>query len=382
MRITELYRILVCNMRMRISAVFVKKKQKVKEKLKFNRLLRLIIKFDRQGKALITATIFFLISAQGVSATAASLSKETLTLHQVADVPLTGNTTRFDYQSDDPKRHLLFIAHLGDSFITVFNTQTKKVAAEIEGVSQVHGVLAIPSLGHVYASATGRNEVVVIDENTLKVIATIPGGEYPDGMAYVPTLQKLYVSDETGGTETVIDAQTNRRVATIRLDGAVGNTQYDAVSGHIYVNVQTQNSLVEIDPTKDQIVGRYPLAGANHNHGLYIEPQRRLAFVACEGNAQLLVVDMRTMKVITSSVVGDDPDVLAFDPGLALLYIASESGVVSIFHLEGSGLKKVWQERIAAHAHTVAVDPETHRVYFPLQNIKGKPLLRIMQWGP
>jgi hypothetical protein len=31
------------------------------------------------------------------------------------------------------------------------------------------------------------------------------------------------------------------------------------------------------------------------------------------------------------------------------------------------------------HAHTVAVDPKTHLVYFPLENIDGHPILRIMQ---
>jgi len=31
------------------------------------------------------------------------------------------------------------------------------------------------------------------------------------------------------------------------------------------------------------------------------------------------------------------------------------------------------------HAHTVGVDPETHLVYFLLQNIDGHPFLRIME---
>jgi hypothetical protein len=30
------------------------------------------------------------------------------------------------------------------------------------------------------------------------------------------------------------------------------------------------------------------------------------------------------------------------------------------------------------HAHTVCVDP-SHLVYFPLQNLDGKPVLRIMK---
>jgi hypothetical protein len=32
----------------------------------------------------------------------------------------------------------------------------------------------------------------------------------------------------------------------------------------------------------------------------------------------------------------------------------------------------------APHAHSVAVDPATHRVYLPLENVDGKPVLRIL----
>jgi hypothetical protein len=31
------------------------------------------------------------------------------------------------------------------------------------------------------------------------------------------------------------------------------------------------------------------------------------------------------------------------------------------------------------HAHTVCIDPGTHLVYFPLQDIDGHPVLRIME---
>jgi len=32
-------------------------------------------------------------------------------------------------------------------------------------------------------------------------------------------------------------------------------------------------------------------------------------------------------------------------------------------------------------AHTVSVDPQSHRVYFPLENLRGRAVLRIME-GP
>jgi hypothetical protein len=31
------------------------------------------------------------------------------------------------------------------------------------------------------------------------------------------------------------------------------------------------------------------------------------------------------------------------------------------------------------HAHTVAVDPKSHLVYFPLEDVGSHPLLRIMR---
>ncbi len=48
----------------------------------------------------------------------------------------------------------------------------------------MHGVLAIPELHRVYASANGSNELVVIDDSTLQIIARAHAGDYPDGVAY------------------------------------------------------------------------------------------------------------------------------------------------------------------------------------------------------
>jgi len=303
-------------------------------------------------------------------------------LQPVADIPLGGDTTRLDYESLDPGRHLLFIAHLGDSAVIVFDTEKQQVVTRIPGISHVHGVFAIPELGMVYASATGTNEVVAIDEETLKVTARAPGGVYPDGMSYAPAAHKLYVSDEHGDTETVIDVRTNSRVVTIPLGGDVGNTQYDPVTRHIFVNVQSRQQLFEIDPSTDRVIARIELPGAEGNHGLLIEPEQRVAFIACEENHKLLVLDLRTRKVNASFDVGEDPDVLAFDPGLGLLYVAAESGIVSVFRAKAGRVSSLGETRLGPNAHVVAVDPETHKSYFPLKNVGGRTILRIMRPGP
>jgi DNA-binding beta-propeller fold protein YncE len=302
-----------------------------------------------------------------------------LQLRTLAEIPLGGHATRLDYASIDSGRHLLFIAHLGDSEIIVVDTKARKLSKRIPDVSKVHGVLAIPELSRVYASATGTNEVVAVDEPTLQIIARMPGGTYPDGLAYAPDVHKVYVSDEHGGTDTVIDVNTNKRVGTIQIGGVIGNTQYDPSSHHIFINAQSANELVEVDPATDSIVRRIPITGSEGNHGLLIDSASHRAFIACEGNDQFIAVDLLSGKTLAQFPAAKDPDVLAPDPESQFLYVAGESGEVSEFSTTKNTVSKTGQSLLAPYAHVVAVDPSTHEIYFPLMNVDGKPVLRIMQ---
>jgi DNA-binding beta-propeller fold protein YncE len=186
--------------------------------------------------------------------------------------------------------------------------------------------------------------------------------------------REVFVSDESGGVETVIDARDGQRIATVNLGGQAGNVQYDDVTG----DVQTRNVLAVIDPESNRIVRNIALPGCAHDHGLYLDERRHLGFVACDGNARLLVLDLTSYAVRQDLGVGDDPDVLAFDPSLHRLYVAAESGVVTVFGERGHALVTLGQKFLATEAHTVAVDPVTQLVYFALQDVGGTPVLRIM----
>ena len=66
---------------------------------------------------------------------------------------------------------------------------------------------------------------------------------------------------------------------------------------------------------------------------------------------------------------------LALDPGLHRLYVASESGTLAVFDAVGP-LRKVAEGNAGPNAHSVAVDPDTHLVYLPLTDVDGHPVLR------
>ena len=128
-----------------------------------------------------------------------------LPLKNVATVPLPGGSSRLDYASVDPGRHRLYMAHLGGGLVIVFDTKRRRVVKTIHAPG-AHGVLAVPSIGRVYASATDDRKLLTIDAHTNRVIASAPAGEYPDGIAYDSKDRRVFVSDESGGREYVFSA--------------------------------------------------------------------------------------------------------------------------------------------------------------------------------
>ena len=303
-----------------------------------------------------------------------------LPLRTVVRVALSGPSVRFDYTSLDPGANKLYIAHMDAGQLLVFDAKTRRVIKTIAAPG-VHGVIVIPQIHRVFASATDAREMLTIDSRSGHVIRSAPAGDYPDGLVYDPIEHRVFVSDESGGIEAVFD-ESGHRIGTVALGGEAGNVQYDSVSGHILAAVQTRNEVAVIDPKTERVIRRVALPGCDHSHGLFVDASRRLAFVACDGNARLLTLDLTHLKVTGNASVGGSPDVLAFDTGLRRLYVSSEVGDVAVFGERGRTLVKLGQAILAPYAHTVAVDSRTHLVYFPLQSgSTGGPQLRIMAPG-
>ena len=327
--------------------------------------------------SLFATAVFFAVFSLP-SARSNSLQKRDV-LRVVADVPLPGPAVRFDYQSLNPVDGRLYIAHMNADELVVFDTRSRSVVANLDGFHRIHGVLAVPELGRIFASVTADHQVAVVDQANLKTIAQVGEIKYPDGLAYARTVQRVFVSDEHGNADAIIDATTNALVSSMPLGGGAGNTVYDSGADRIYVAVHGKNDLVTIDPLRARITARTPLAWLEDPHGIALDVENRLAFVAGEGNSKLVVLDLNSMQVGPPFSVGRDPDVLAFDTGAKRLYVAAESGQVKIFQEANRTLELVGELHLA-HAHTVAVDSKTHLVYFPLEDLDGTPVLRIMQW--
>lgn len=316
----------------------------------------------------------------------------------VGDYPVGAATSRTDYESVNPVARRLYVAMMGDGNLAVFDIAHDKLLERLDGYPKVTGVLAVPELHRLYASvpgagvasavrvglgmiglSAGDGQVVVLNTDTLKEIGRLHGGVFPDGIAYDREDQKIFVSDELGSAVITIDAGTNRSVARIGTGGEVGNVQYDLATAKVFAPVQTRNELAIIDPVKLTLVKRVALDGCEHPHGLAILPEAAIGYVACDANDILLAVDLRSLRVLASLPTAHDPDVMALDPDMKRLYVASESGNLSTFDIsDPKSPVSLGDVFVGADAHAVAVDPATHRLYFGLANLNGQALLRVL----
>ena len=316
----------------------------------------------------------------------------------IEDFPLGLSVSRTDYESIDPVARRLYIANMGGGQLVVFDIEHNALIAKRDGFPKVTGVLVVPELRKVFASvpgsgilpslsvglgmaglSSGTGKIAILDAETLHELARPPGGVFPDGIAYDPRERRIFVSDELGSAIIVIDAVSNRKVGRIATGGEVGNVRYDPTSEKAYAPVQSHNELVSIDPDRLALTTRHATTGGEHPHGFIVAPGTTVGYVACDGNDRLLAVDLRTGDILANLPVAHDPDVLAIDEGLGRLYVASESGNLSIFDIgKATAPVPLGQVFVGDDAHAVAVDPVSHRLYFALADLDGRMVLRVL----
>jgi len=285
---------------------------------------------------------------------------------------------RFDYLTITPDDHYLLSTHLAAGQTYVIDTRTNKVVATITDTPGAEGVEYVPELKKAYTSNAYDNTIGVLDLRQMKVIKKIPTEAKPDGSAYAAPFHKLYVSDERGKAEAIVDVRSDTVVKTLKFQSETGMPQYDPVAKKIYVNLQDQNIFATIDPATDEVVARYPVGRCAGNHGMTLDPDHHRAFLACEGNDLMAVFDLDKHQPIAFLPLPGGPDVIKFDPGLKRIYVACYSGAISVFLMDDPDhYRKLEDFPVQKKVHSLAVDPETHRVYAPEQEADGKPVARM-----
>ena len=312
--------------------------------------------------------------------TGSQAQNPTPSLRKIAEFDLPGPPgKRFDYLTIDPEDHYLISAHLAAGQTYVIDLRTNKVVATVADTPGAEGVEYVSELKKFYTSNAGDNTVGVVDMRQMKVVKKLPTERKPDGSAYAVPFHKLYVSDERGKAEAIVDVTKDEIVKTLHFNSETGMPQYDPVARKVYVNLQDENIFAVIDPATDEVIGRYPVGRCKGNHGMTLDPAHHRAFLSCEENNLMTVFDLDKHEPIAYFALAEGPDVIKFDAGLGRIYAACYSGAVSVFdQVDPQHYRKLEDFKVQHAVHSLAVDPESHRVYTPEQEENGKPVARMV----
>jgi hypothetical protein len=305
-----------------------------------------------------------------------------LPLVRTKDIELPGRATRFDYQAVDDAPHRLVVTHMNDGAVVIVNLDDETVLKELTGIPTARGVVVADEIGTIFVTSS-PNQLVLIDHESLKQTGRVETGRAPDGVGWDPTDRIVGVSDQGDGAISLIPDSGHGARTQVKLGNETGNVVYDKTRGVFWITVvpaDPPDQLVAVDPVNGAVKTRIDLPGCSGAHGLRMHPDGRSAFVACESNSKLARVALDGDHAVKTGSTGDGPDVLSIDPELGWLYVAAESGDLTIFDIEQAGVALLGREHPGDKAHSVAADPITHRVFFPLMNGPNhKPVLRIMR---
>jgi DNA-binding beta-propeller fold protein YncE len=297
-------------------------------------------------------------------------------------VALPGGATRFDYEDLDAERGRLVIAHMNDASVDVVALADGSIVKVLSGIPTARGVVVGSEAGRIFVTSS-PNQLVIIDALTLDEIGRVDTGDSPDGVGWDPVHRVVGVSDQGDGAVSLIGDGGSGARKPVPLGLETGNVVFDAKRGQFWATVVRSvapDQLVAIDPVAAGVTTRIDVPGCDGAHGLRLHPDGESALIACENNDKLARVDLGGAQDVVIAATGGGPDVLSVDPGLGWLYVAAESGDLTVFDINKPGLVTIDTEHPGDNAHSVAADPATHRVYFPLKaGPKGTPVLRIMR---
>ena len=96
-----------------------------------------------------------------------------------------------------------------------------------------------------------------------------------------------------------------------------------------------------------------------------------------------VVLDLDSHQIISVLKIGGGPDSVAFDPTLHRIYSAGKSGKLTVIQQEGPDAYRVLDE-IRTHygAHTLAVDPVSHKVYVGYASLLAHPRIAVFSPKP
>lgn len=252
------------------------------------------------------------------------------------------------------------------------------VIESVEGPPAAHGVAIATSTAMAFVTRSKVDTVDMFDPTSMQKLSSVNVADDADGIIYDPADDLLYVANGDAHVATLINPHGPAFIAKIPLGGAPEFPVFDQKTGLIFQNLNDINEVVVVDPRKQQVVDRWSISSCDGPTGLALDTGDRRLFAVCGRNSLLVVINITTHRVVASVPIGSGPDSVVYDAKYHRIYTAGIGGRLDIIKQQSPDVY-VHLDSVKTHygAHTLAVDPETHKIYVGYASLFVAPRLAV-----
>ncbi len=312
-----------------------------------------------------------------------------ITTIQIPGVPLTA----FDISWVDPVREQYILADRSHKSLDVVSTDTNTLQFQVTGFvgftgnNDTSGPDGVLTIHHREAwVGDGDSTVKVVDLNSRTIVDTISTGgtKRADELCFDPRNHVIMIANDADSPPfvTFISTKPGHKVlGKITFPNATNGLeqcQWWNKTGLIYFSIPELNGnaghgeVAVIDAKTMSVVNAFPQSC--EPAGLAIGPDDQ-ALVGCNDTNGIRVINLRNGNVVKTFANLNGADEVWFNPGdnhyFAALSNNTGGPVLAVIDAESLNLDQTLPGTTGAHS--VAADPETNQVYFPLRPIPTDP---------
>jgi DNA-binding beta-propeller fold protein YncE len=322
-----------------------------------------------------------------VCAGAAAVAAEGTALRASGRTELPQYTGDFDHFAADVKGNRLFLAAEDHSTLEVFELSTGKHLKTVAGFETPHNVLYLPDGNRIVVVDSGAGLSKLVDANTYKIIDTLKLAPGADSMAYDPASKMMYVV--TGGKNgksttsylSKVNPRTGQHLADIKFDtDKVEAIAIEQDGPNMYVNVTGKNYVAVIDKQRFEVVGTWPISGAEMNAPMALDEANHRLFVVTRKPFKLLVLDTRDGRSVAHFDAPNRTNEIMFDRASRRIYLAGDN-FMSVFQQHGADrYQELPHVTTAVGAKTAILVPELKRMFVALSPGEGKTGAAVLRY--
>lgn len=220
----------------------------------------------------------------------------------------------------DTRKNLVYVTNRGANTLSVLDGKSNAKLADIPVGSLPHGLDLPNNCDCAFVSNTGSNDVTFVDTKTRTVRKTIAAGMEPWGVAVDSPRRQLFTANTSEGTVSRIDIRSGATLAKTITGGRPWNIKV-ASTGRAYATDEAGGVLHVME--NDAVIAAVPVGPAPH--GLILDEEEGIAFVAVTGADAVAIVDLETNTVTQHVTVGAGPTAISAGKG-GRVYVANQAG--------------------------------------------------------